>query len=730
MKKVRTTLIIILIAGLVLGGISYAARKAASRTSDRVVEVTAVGNVNEQNFYSDYSNMEGIIISKDTQSVFRNKSYALKKVYVKEGDQVKKGDKLLEYDMEKLELEEEKAELDKWGLELELESLEKQLELLKQGIVPNDESYSYTGTTRRSSDDEEDDEDDEEYDDYEYDDEDYDEDYDDADYDDEDYVDLSMSADAAPEESFVRTREEYDIIEDDDEDEEFIIEEDNDPYDGSGGSSGSGVNPDSGIDTGEDDEIALLTDINAFLSSANLITEAANASLSDLGNDTYSAMIDEALTLFRTRFAESMESTQTNLLGEKVTVKDYSVTEWIASVAGETTAHVLQTAYDRLCVYEFVSVMEKLNPGKDASSKQTAEDVLAQEDLVQKAVNCLVSLPGSVFNDQSDKFATAYDALNNKWTKDGSQNRVEYLKAICDLLNGNTLLVPGDESTDTIMTEGMSQSDLGEPSYDGDDFDDGEDVDFAEMIKETEAAIFEQKLQIREAELNIKDYKEKLDGKIVKAILDGVVLTESAGSTSGSSKPIIVVTGKKGLYVRGYIQENSLDTVKVGDTIYGSSYEGMTFTAEVVEISEFPETGNNDAYYFGMGDSNSNESNYPFLAFIEDTDGLEVDDGVALSLQGPISEYGESTGGLTLNACLIRTDDNGRSYSLVEGRDGRLEKRYLELGTSEWGFVKIKSGLSREDFIAFPYGQGVTEGAKTTRVDSLKAMEYGYSDYY
>jgi len=65
----------------------------------------------------------------------------------------------------------------------------------------------------------------------------------------------------------------------------------------------------------------------------------------------------------------------------------------------------------------------------------------------------------------------------------------------------------------------------------------------------------------------------------------------------------------------------------------------------------------------------------------------------------------------------------------VEGSSGKLEKRYLEVGANEWGTVQIKSGLSREDYIAFPYGKGVVEGARTTRVDALKAMDYG-SDLY
>ena len=48
MRKVRTILITVVILALLLAGLSYAARRRASAASNRVVEVTAVENVNEK----------------------------------------------------------------------------------------------------------------------------------------------------------------------------------------------------------------------------------------------------------------------------------------------------------------------------------------------------------------------------------------------------------------------------------------------------------------------------------------------------------------------------------------------------------------------------------------------------------------------------------------------------------------------------------------------------------
>ena len=727
MRKVRLILITILILALALTGLSFAARKGASASSNRVVEVTSVENVNEYTGYGSYDNMEGVIISKDTQTVQRNTEYSLKKIYVGEGDKVSKGDKLLEYDMEKVELEAEKAGLDKWGLELELQSMEKELELLKKGIVPVEDSvYRYTGGTSSSDSgsDRSNDSDSSggDYEDY------VDAEDDGADYDDEDYVDATASADIVEDSQPLETQEDgiisddenYNIVEDVTEEEGIITDDDPDDW----------SDDETGIETitpEDDPDLAVISSVNSFLRTVNEITDVANGSLEALGDSEQSERIYSALNTFRTEFGEGIQSDQRTVLGEVITVTDYSVSNAVASIVGETTAHVLQTAYDRLCAYQFVSVMEQLNPDKRSSSSENSASAREKKTLLREAADLLASLPTSVFNPNEELFTTGYDALNNKWTGDGSESRVDYLKGLSELYNGSTVIEQPELETDTVSTEGIGPSDVGEPS-EFDEGDEGEAVDFKELIKEMEASIFEQKLLIREAELEVKEYKEKLDGKIVYAILDGVVLSASSTGRGSDNGPIMIITGKKGLYVRGMIKENSLDTVKVGDIVYGSTYGSTSFTAEIVEVSQYPSAAT-DYYYYGEG--NSNESNYPFLAFIENTEGLEVDDGVELSLEGEVSEYGYSNeDGLSLNSALVRTEENGRSYCLVEGSGGKLEKRYLEVGANEWGTVEIKSGLSREDYIAFPYGKGVVEGAKTTRVDSLTAMSYDSDMYY
>ena len=75
-----------------------------------------------------------------------------------------------------------------------------------------------------------------------------------------------------------------------------------------------------------------------------------------------------------------------------------------------------------------------------------------------------------------------------------------------------------------------------------------------------------------------------------------------------------------------------LSEIQVGSTITGTAGESYTgFTAEITEISEYP-ADKSDYYYFG-GDSNPNVSYYPFLAYIDDAEGLSNNEWADLTIE-------------------------------------------------------------------------------------------------
>ena len=234
------------------------------------------------------------------------------------------------------------------------------------------------------------------------------------------------------------------------------------------------------------------------------------------------------------------------------------------------------------------------------------------------------------------------------------------------------------------------------------------------MIKDTEREIAEKDRQIREAEIALGQSQRILDGKVVKSTLDGTVV--SVGESDGTSEDeyFVKVASATGLYARGSMNELDLETIHVGDTISGMQMDtGLTFTAVIKEISEYPDVSGESMSY---GSENTNASYYPFLALIDNAEELSEGDA-ELYLSDSVTDYSSI---ISLENYFVRTENDGRAYVYIQGEDGKLKKQYVELGQEYYGIVtEIRSGLEESDLIAFPYGDDVAEGADTVEVDSL-----------
>ena len=265
----------------------------------------------------------------------------------------------------------------------------------------------------------------------------------------------------------------------------------------------------------------------------------------------------------------------------------------------------------------------------------------------------------------------------------------------------------------------------------GDDFGDMGDFGFDDssesytaeelkaMIEDKEQEIKECGLDIREAELAVKQCQRVVDGKVVKSTMEGTVV--SIGDLDGNSEDdyFAKVTNEEGLYAKGSMNELSLETIKVGDRISGMMMDtGVSFTAVIKEISSYP-SADNESFYYGSGSENSNASYYPFYALIEDT--TDIEEGEAeIQLSETMSSSDDA---IYLEKYFIRSDNTGKSYVYMQGEDGKLVKQYVTTGKLLYGYaLEIVEGLSLDDRIAFPYGSDVFEGAATKEVDMLTYM--------
>ncbi len=227
-------------------------------------------------------------------------------------------------------------------------------------------------------------------------------------------------------------------------------------------------------------------------------------------------------------------------------------------------------------------------------------------------------------------------------------------------------------------------------------------------IAEKESEIKELTISRKIARLDLKGMQRSRKKNVVYANINGVVRTVGDPEdppTDGSA--FMEISGAAGMYIKGSISELMLEQIEVGQEISANSWNtGQVYTAVISEISEYP----TDERSYGEG--NPNVSYYSFMAYIEDSEGLSNGDYLDVSITPAAS--GENMNALYIEKAYVRTE-NGRSYVMKAGEDNRLVKQYVETGRTIYGSsVEIKSGLSLEDRIAFPYGKTAKEGVKVT----------------
>lgn len=158
--------------------------------------------------------------------------------------------------------------------------------------------------------------------------------------------------------------------------------------------------------------------------------------------------------------------------------------------------------------------------------------------------------------------------------------------------------------------------------------------------------------------------------------------------------------------MRGGLSERKLGQLTKGDEIQVMSWQsGETYTAVVDEVSLYPDTT-------GMlSSSDSSSSVYPFTANIEDTD-CSFTENEWLQITPVSKETDVQTDGFYLMKAFIR-DDDGTKYVYKRNEDGTLKKQTIKVGKIQDNAYEILSGITEDDWLAFPYGKNVKDGAKT-----------------
>lgn len=199
--------------------------------------------------------------------------------------------------------------------------------------------------------------------------------------------------------------------------------------------------------------------------------------------------------------------------------------------------------------------------------------------------------------------------------------------------------------------------------------------------------------------------KEIAEGTILSTVNGQIKTVGDPAAAIDSGTPFISVTSQDGFYLKGTVNELKREELTIGQHISVTNMEtGMMAEAEITSISDYPVSDNASSY-----GTNPNTSNYPFTAFLSETSGFKNNQSVSINL----SSNEDSSDKLYIPKVYVR-EENGENFVFIADEQGRLKRQVVETGAIMYGYYQeIKSGLSIEDLIAFPYGKDVKEGVKT-----------------
>ena len=230
-------------------------------------------------------------------------------------------------------------------------------------------------------------------------------------------------------------------------------------------------------------------------------------------------------------------------------------------------------------------------------------------------------------------------------------------------------------------------------------------------------------VDLKEAELNVKtketevaNSEEILANATVTSPVTGRIqsISENGTDTYGNPLPYITIQQSGSYRIKGTLGELQRGGILEGSRIRILSRTDPTVswmgTVTLVDYENPSQGSEYDMYYGTSTNEMTASSKYPFYVELDSTEGLILGQHVYMEL-----DTGEETAGLSLDMAFVCYEEDGSAYVWAEKR-GRLEKRPVTLGeiNDMQGTVQILSGLTEEDYIAFPDPELCVPGAPTT----------------
>ena len=234
-------------------------------------------------------------------------------------------------------------------------------------------------------------------------------------------------------------------------------------------------------------------------------------------------------------------------------------------------------------------------------------------------------------------------------------------------------------------------------------------AEIAQMRSDKEREIRDLEVSYRIAQVEYERMQNEVENGIVYSKVDGeVIRLIDAETAQMEGSAMMVVSGGGCYYVNVSIGEYDREAYGIGTEVRVMSWMSGTETYGTVEsIGDTPTSG----YYYGGG--NPNVSLYTARVAVPVDAGLTENEYVSVTF----TSGEENSGKLYLDNMYIRTE-NGQSYVYKRDEEGNLVKVNVRTGECLWNsYTAVYGDLTEEDYIAFPYGKDVKEGAPTVEAD-------------
>lgn len=251
------------------------------------------------------------------------------------------------------------------------------------------------------------------------------------------------------------------------------------------------------------------------------------------------------------------------------------------------------------------------------------------------------------------------------------------------------------------------------------DAEEGDRLQYTIQIQSLELDLKEAQINVKAKETAIAQSEAMLANTMVTAPVAGRVQSISENGTDNYGNPLPYITIQQtGAYrIKGTIGELQRGAIQEGTRleVHSRMDDSMWLGTVALVDYESPSQSDPNAMYYGMNtDEMGNSSKYPFYVELDNTDGLILGQHVYLQMESKEEE----PVGISLGSAFIAYDEIGNPFVWAEN-GGKLEIRPVGLGEYDMmnDTFQVLSGITEEDYIAFPDPEICVAGASTTRTE-------------